>query len=125
MYTPLTPELVLEIENRFRAARSIGEFREAARLASESMYPTDSARDVAVRTFSDEYLAALSKAVGGDDFALEPIPDTFVLIQDHAEVVGTVTGLLLKTLTPEQQAEEVSNAQKYLAVDEAAHSEGR
>lgn len=102
MLTPLNPELVLDIENKFRAARTIGEFRAAARLATESMYPTDSARDLAVRTFSEEYLASLSKAVGGDDFALEQIPDTFVLIQDHAEVTGTVVGLLLKNLSPEQ-----------------------
>lgn len=96
MLTPIPPDAAVEIENKFRAAQTIGQFVDAATHATEALYPNaDDSVHVALRKFNAAINYAIVEALGAD-YPLQPIPDVILLIDDHAAVTGTVAGLLYR-----------------------------
>lgn len=104
LFTTVPPEKVVEIENAFRAVRTIGEFVDAATLAHAAMYPDNTdPRHMAVRQFNEDINAALVKALGGRAFNLLLIPDVQLLIEDHSDITSSVSGLLLREQNKNKQ----------------------
>lgn len=98
MFTPVKPETAIEIENQFRDAKNIGEFVDATTRATNKMY-TDSEESTghpAVRRFNAALNAALVETLGGRDFPIRSVPDTVILIEQHAAFTGIISALLLR-----------------------------
>lgn len=97
MYTTVTPEQVLRIENLFRDARTIGAFLDATTEATAALHAGDASRDKAAREFNADISAAILKALGGDrEFALRQVPDVVLLIDVHAAMTGMMDGFILR-----------------------------
>lgn len=96
MFTPVQPEKAVEIENAFREATNIGEFVDAATLATDEMYPGDIGYNAVVRKFSADLNELLVKTLSGRHFPLRSVPDVVMLIDEHAAFTGIISGLLAR-----------------------------
>lgn len=104
MFTEVTPEKAVEIENAFRAARTVGEFVAATVEATEALHPDNGPVSSAQRAFTAAINAAIVQSLGADK-KLSQIPEVALLIEVHAGLTGVIDALIADKYAEERANE--------------------
>lgn len=104
MFTEVEPAKALEIENAFRAARTVGEFVAAVDQATAALNPDGSPEAGVSIAFSKAVNDGLIAALGAE-YPLKPIPDVALLIDVHASLTGVVDALIADKYAAERANE--------------------